>query len=188
MKSSNGSGTIERLKEFLSKAEKLGKYPRNTAVAMQSALRVVEEGLLPEEPGSPEYLIEHLEEIFNRQLQKLELTEGSLQAYIGRVRRVINDYQKYGLDPKALLAWKPKIIQRALKGRNGSLQAEESVLGMPPLSSQLAPGSNKAALKTLLWSLRADLSIQIQLPVDLNKKDVERLKKLLDLETELTNE
>jgi hypothetical protein len=187
-KSLRESGTIERLREFLSKTEKLGKYPRNTAVAMQSALRVVEEGLLPEEPDSPDYLVEHLEEIFNRQLKKLELSEGSLQAYIGRVRRVINDYQRYGLDPKALLAWKPKIKQRASKGRNGSSQAEEPTPAILPLAPQLISGSTQTALRTLVWSLRPDLSIQIQLPADLNKKDVERLKKLLDLETELTPE
>jgi len=182
------SGTIEQLKEFINKAEKLGKYPRNTAVAMLSALKVVEEGLVDDEPADPHYLVEHLEEIFNRQLNRLNLTAGSLQAYITRVRRAISDFQKYGQDPKALHAWKPKIVQRATKGRNGSPQSEESASGSPGfLTSQIVSSQKNIGLRTLVWSLRPDLSIQIQLPTDLNKDDVARLKKLLDLEVELTS-
>lgn len=41
-------------------------------------------------------------------------------------------------------------------------------------------------LRILHWSIRPDLVIQIQLPTDLNKNDVDHLKKLLELEVELT--
>lgn len=180
--------SIEQLREFINKAEKLGKYPRNTAVAMFSALKVVEEGLVDEEPADPHYLVEHLEEIFNRQLKRLNLTAGSLQAYMTRVRRAIKDFQKYGQDPKALHAWKPKIMQRATKVRNGSPQSEESAPGASGFfGSQIVTGQKNTGLRTLVWSLRPDLLIQIQLPTDLNEDDVARLKKLLDLEVELTS-
>lgn len=41
-------------------------------------------------------------------------------------------------------------------------------------------------LRILHWSIRPDLVIQIQLPTDLNKDDVDRLMKMLELECELT--
>jgi len=180
--------TIERLREFIKKAEKLGKYPRNSATTMVAALNVVEAGLVDDEPDTPEYLTEHLEEIFNRQLQRLNLSEGSLQAYMTRVRRVVNDFQTYGQDPKMLLAWRPKIVQRSTKVRNGSSQIIEDMTrgSQDVLTSKTVTGSKNTNLRSLVWSLRPDLSIQIQLPSDLNKGDVVRLKKHLDLEAELT--
>ncbi len=181
------SGTIEQLKEFINKAEKLGKYPSNTAAAMFSASKVVEEGLLEDEPTELNYIVEHLEEIFHRQLKRSNLAPRSLQTYMGRVRRAISDFQIYGQDSKTLHSWKPKIVQRAIKGRNGPARSEDSAINFTgPLPSQTVAGLKGTGLRTLVWSLRPDLAITVQLPVDLNKNDVERYKKLLDLELELT--
>lgn len=38
---------------------------------------------------------------------------------------------------------------------------------------------------TVAWSLRQDLVVQVQLPMDLNQKDVVRFLKLLNLELEV---
>lgn len=181
--------TFEKLMEFVSKAEKLGKYPRNTAIATLAALKIVQKGLVDDEPDTTEYLVEHLEEIFNRKLNDMNLSSGSLQTYIARVKRAISDFQRYGQDPKTLLAWKPKIVQRTTKSRNGSPQPE-GILSNPQgsFSTQTNVNLKNTGLRTVVWSLRPDLTIQVQLPIDLNKRDVERLKKLLDLETELTSD
>ncbi|MDI6756423.1 MAG: hypothetical protein QME32_00205 [Endomicrobiia bacterium] len=43
-------------------------------------------------------------------------------------------------------------------------------------------------IRMLVWSLRPDLVIRIELPMDLNRNDITRLKKLIDLEAELISE
>lgn len=42
--------------------------------------------------------------------------------------------------------------------------------------------------RVLLCSLRGDFQVQIQLPMDFNKADAERLKKFIDFESELSVE
>ncbi len=178
--------TIKAVRDFLDKAQKLGKYPRNTGAAMTAALRVVEEGLTDDEPQSLEYLLDHIEEIFHRQLQRLKLTGGSLQTYISRVRRLLTDFQKYGQDSKAMLAWKPKIIQRTSRDRNGPTSSEGPlVFGEVTAGSQVIGSTRDSRLRTHVWALRPDLMIQIQLPTDLTKKDVNLLQKRLELEADL---
>jgi len=181
---------LKQLKEFVQKAEKLGKYPHNTAVGMLAAIKVVEDGLVPEEPITIDYLKGHLEEIFHRQVGRMNLTSQSMQTYISRVRRAFDDFEIYGRDPKALLAWKPKIVQRASRLRSHDSKSESPIGGPadPYLShAQQSTLSGTANLKTLVWSLRPNLNIQIQLPTDLNVRDVERLNKLLRLEAELSD-
>lgn len=183
-----GSQVIQKLREFIKKAEKLGKYPRNTAVGLLAAVKVVEEGLLPDEPDDPKYIADHLEEIYNRQINKLNLSAASVETYLGRVKRVLSDYDQYGSDSKAILAWRPRLIQRAPRSRS----KDKAAPAAEPAGQFGTPASPPAAtmpnsgLKTLVWSLRPDVNIQIQLPVDINRKDVERLTKLLSLEAELS--
>ena len=135
-----------------------------------------------------EYIKEHINEIFHRQINRLNLSQESILTYIARVRRIISDFQTYGQDTKAFHAWKPTIRQRVVRSRTAPSDQSEHLsansLGLP--LPQLASSPKSINLRTLTWSLRSDLLIQIQLPVDLNKNDVVRLKKLLDLEAELT--
>lgn len=185
---SNKTNTINQLKEFIGQAMKLGKYPQNTAVGKLSALKIVEGGLTDNEPTDMVYITEHLDEIFHRQHNNLNLSQASVLAYISRVKRTISDFQIYGQDAKTFHAWKPKKVQRAFKSRTApseqseDLNANSSGLPLP----QLAGSPKNISLRTLTWPLRSDLLIQIQLPVDLNKNDVAYLKKLLDLVVELT--
>ncbi len=183
-----GSQVIKNLRDFIQKAEKAGKYPHNTAVAFLTALNLVEEGLLHDEPDEAKYIVEHLEEIYHRQMDRLNLSAASVQTYIARVKRALSDYQEYGTDAKAFYAWKPRIVQRSSRprakenlaeSREPSAQTEGAIT--QPLNT-----SSDSRLKTLVWSLRPDVRIQIQLPADLNQKDVERLTKLLQLEAELS--
>ena len=185
---SNKMQMVGQLKEFIRKAEKLGKYPSNTAIGMLSALKIVADGLTDDEPSDMGYITEHLDEIFHRQLNRLNLSSASFHAYISRVQRIIGDFEKYGQDTRAFHAWKPKKVQRVVKNRTApSDQSEDlSAISSGPLHSQIASSQQNIGTRTLLWSLRPDIVIQIQLPIDLNSNDVARLKKLLDLEVELT--
>lgn len=179
---------FELLEEFIKRAERLGKYSNNTASGMYSALKIVVEGVADDEPSDLAYVLEHLEEIFHRQLNKLNLSQASINTYIARVKRIISDFKIYGQDTKAFHAWKPKITRRDIRSRTTtSDQVEDLGATSTGMSSIKDDGNLKnSALRTLTWSLRPNLLIQIQLPVDLNVNDVARLKKLLDLEAELT--
>lgn len=185
---SNRTKTIGQLEEFVKQAAKLGKYPLNTATGMLSVIKIVAGGLTDDEPGDIPYITEHISEIFHRQINSLNISQGSLLTYIARVRRIINDFQTHGQDTKAFHAWKPKKVQRAFKNRSTPSDRPEDLStnfsGLP--LPQLASSPKNINLRIVRWSLRSDLLIEIQLPVDLNKNDVARLKKLLDLEAELT--
>lgn len=185
---SNKIQMIGRMEDFIKKAERLGKYPSNTAIGMLSALKIVADRLTEDEPSELEHIGEHLDEIFHRQLNRLNLSGASIQAYISRVRRIIGDFKTYGQNPTAFHAWKPKKMQRVVKNRTApSGQSEDlSTISSGPLQSQIASNQQNIGTRTLVWSLRPDMVIQIQLPIDLNRNDVARLKKLLDLEVELT--
>ncbi len=178
---------VEQLIDFVEKAARLGKYPANTAGGIVSPLKIVSRGLTPEEPTDLDYISEHIDEIFHRQARILNLTSASLQVYIRRVRRVIRDFKQYGTDPKKFNAWRPAITRRVeKKAATMSNQADErSNASMP--RSQPTDGQTDMWLRTLTWALRKDLLIQIQLPSDLNANDAARLKKLLDLEVEMTS-
>ena len=182
-----GSQVINSLRDFIQKAEKAGKYPHNSAVGFLTAVNLVEEGLLPDEPDEPKYISEHLEEIYHRQMDKLNLSAASVQTYIARVKRALSDYQQYGLDAKAFYAWKPRILQRPSRSRAKENHSESREDSAQTEVARMSPpaASSESGLRTLVWSLRPDVSIQIQLPTDLNQKDVERLTKLLRLEAEL---
>ena len=43
-------------------------------------------------------------------------------------------------------------------------------------------------IKTLVWSLRPNMCVSIELPTDCNQEDIDRMKTLLDLEAELINQ
>lgn len=181
---------ISRLNKFVNNAEKLGKYPASTAGGLRSVLKIVSEGLTDDEPTDLDYIVEHLDEIFHRQMDRLNLSSASLGVYISRANRIVSDFKKFGTDAKSLHAWKPQLTRRAISKRK-----TERASGMNDIASHIvpvqhfpmtSPTQNRLGVRTLQWSLRPDLVIQIQLPVDLNKNDVDRLKKLLDLECELT--
>jgi hypothetical protein len=163
------SKTLSALHRFTYKAEKLGKYRPGTAAGFRAALRALQEGLTLDDPDDPGYVSDHLEDILHRQVEKTELAPTTLHTYLQRVTRVLNDWRAYGQNPKALLNWHPKTVERRSR-------------------YQIARQAEESRLKTLTWSLRPDLVIQLQLPIDFNTEDFARLRKFLELELELSHE
>lgn len=176
--------TINRLEKFINDAEKFGKYPSNTAGALLSALNIVTNGLTNDEPSDLEYIAEHVEDIFHRQVNKLNLSPKSMQTYMSRVRKIIRDFKTYGQDSKAMHAWKPKRISIS-RTAPATGQPEDSGNSTSSGVVAIVSGTKTTGLKTLLWSLSRGRFMQIQLPMDLDTNDVERIKKLLDLEAEV---
>jgi hypothetical protein len=163
--------TIQSLDAFVQRAEKLGKYRPGTAAGLRAALQALKAGLTTEEPDTEGYIQDRYEEILHRQVERAELAPNTLQTYLQRVGRVVQEFQLYGKNPKAMLAWTPKKVERTRRYSPASS------------SKQADP-----RLRTLAWSLRPDLVIQVQLPADFNAKDRNRLQKLLDLELEVSRD
>ena len=57
---------IQALNGFIDRAEKLGKYPANSAGALRSTVKLVGSLLTDEEPSTLDYLREHIEEFIER--------------------------------------------------------------------------------------------------------------------------
>jgi hypothetical protein len=190
----NTRNQISDLIDFTSKAIKLGKYNTNTGGGILQALRAVEKGFQPDEPKDIDYLGGHMEELFLR--QNLSLSPQSLAVYIGRLKKVIDDYKKFGLDARAIYSWAPKTrtkkpTLKTLKKANGITEFDEDSINeaVPVIPSNINEPIIKEVggvkLNVVTWRLRPGVLVKIELPEDLTKADVERIKKLLDLEIEV---
>lgn len=192
----NPRDKISDLIEFLQKAIKLAKYNSNTGGGMLNAIRAAERGLLAEEPKDIDYLVSHMEELFFRQ-KDLGLSPQSQAVYFTRIKRAVDDYKKYGLDAKAIYAWSPKLKPKktttpTTKKPVIAKQDEVPEIVEDRSNSYSKNDSNESVIKevggvklnVVTWRLRPGVLVKIELPEDLNKSDVERIKKLLDLEIE----
>jgi hypothetical protein len=184
--------SISDLTEFIQKASKLGKYNSNTGGGLLIAVRAAEKGLLPDEPKEIDYLLEHMEELFIRQ-KDLNLSPQSQDVYFTRIRRAIDDYKNYGQDAKAIYAWSPKL--RPKKNSTKKVQGDKTDKYENDFEEQEPKrhSSEESVIKEIggvrlnvvTWRLRPGVMVKIELPEDLNKSDVERIKRLLDLEVEI---
>jgi hypothetical protein len=190
----NERNKINDLVEFIQKATKLGKYNSNSGGGLLNAVRAAEKGLSSEEPKDIDYLVSHVEELFFRQ-KDLSLSPQSQAVYFTRVRRAVEDYKKYGQDAKSIYSWSPKL--RAKKGlpkkatnsnKNENEEPDEGNYPSKPIANiqeSIIKEIGGVKLNVVTWRLRPGVLVKIELPEDLNKADVERIKKLLDLEIEI---
>jgi hypothetical protein len=180
---------IKSLKEFIGKAEKLGKYARNTANGILTAITKAENGLTEEEPNDLEYFKEHLQELYGRQ-EGLNLSIDSVAIYMSRIRNAIKDYQKYGTQPGAIYSWqtKTKPLVKKTKKEEPEEKEEENTStnngGFQPKNDSFSGLTTAVKLNIVSWRLRPGVVIRIELPEDLNDNDVKKIKALLDIETQ----
>jgi hypothetical protein len=182
---------LQKVIDFVQKATKLGKYNANTGGGLINAIRAAEKGLLAEEPHNNDYLLEHLEELFFRQ-KDLNLSPQSQAVYFARIRRAVEDYNKYGTDAKSIYSWSPKQRAKKMAPKNIAQRRDESQEELHRLVPQNAAGYSDSTIRevdgirlnVVTWRLRPGLLVKIELPEDLTKADVEKIKKLLDLEVE----
>src|SRR3989344_23344 len=107
---------IQDLYDFIDRAIKSRKYPKNTGMALKSALKLFEAGLNEEERGSIDEFKKNLEQIYQSVFSKhKDFSAASLATYKSRVIKALSDYEKYGIDPTKMANWSPKIIRRSKK-------------------------------------------------------------------------
>jgi hypothetical protein len=183
--------------EFISRAGKLGKYNPNSARDMIGAIKTAERGLTHDEPKEIDYLESHVEELFFRQ-KDLTLTPQSQAVYFTRIKRAIADFRKYGLDARAIYGWNPKVIQRSSKKktekeeiiqesllRQESQQRQESNQRNDVQNNDLfSREANGTKLHFLTLLLRPGVVIRVELPEDLNAKDIRKITGFLNLHAE----
>jgi hypothetical protein len=184
---------ISDLIEFVQKATKLAKYNSNTGGGILYAVKAAEKGFLPEEPKDIEYLVSHMEELFLRQ-KDLNLSPQSQDVYFGRIKKAIEDYKKYGQDARSIYSWSPKIRAKkntTKKENNNSKEEEEegTIIDQQPQNrnrheDSLTKEVGGVKLNILTWRIRPGVLIKIELPENLTKADVDKIKKHLDLEIE----
>ncbi|MEJ7822495.1 MAG: hypothetical protein WKF85_09255 [Chitinophagaceae bacterium] len=177
--------------EFIQKATKLGKYNSNTGGGILNAVKAAEKGLSNDEPKEMDYLLSHMEELFYRQ-KDINLSPQSLAVYFARIKKAVSDYKKYGSDAKAIYSWSPKPRTKKGTSTTSSQKSEDNFDNEEKSAGQNSANNNESVIKevggiklnVVTWRLRPGLLVKIELPEDLTKPDVERMKKLLDLEIE----
>lgn len=127
---------VGQIEAFVRRAEQLGKYRAWNAAALSSAIQNLKKQLKESEPRDAEYVKQHLDEILAR---STEHSAGSIQTYISRTRRVINDFEKHGSSDKTILAWKPKAPLVLRKRTSVSTPNQATSPGVEPLQLQEEP-------------------------------------------------
>lgn len=157
---------IDKLTEFINRAEKDRKYPSNTAVAFKRPLLLIASELTDEEKNSLEILESHIDQIFNTIYHRgnSNLSAGSLEEYKRRMRKVISDYKSYGSDPSKMAAWNRPFKTRKIKEKSGNQSKY--------LASDVASSGDLTRFELPLTSGRA----VIFTPPNLKKSDVSKIK------------
>lgn len=165
------------LYEFIDFAKGNRKYPENTANGLKSALKIFEKELNIDELSSVGLVEDNIEEIFINVVSKNKNKNiGSLNTYKARLLKVINDYQKYGIDPSKIQRWSAK-PNRVLGTKTSpkDLSDKEKDKTQTVLSDHTNTPVHKIEL-----CLRGELKSVIIVPKDITEKEVKMLKNILD--------
>lgn len=172
--------TFNDLILFVNLAQKNRKYPENTAQGLKAALRLFEQELKEEERASLSLFKERFDHIyrsvFNNNMGKF--TASSLEVYKRRLNKVINDYEKYGIDPTKMANWSPKAVIRTKRSVsvNGSRNTPK-LEGADESVETTSIGSQR-----LEWPLgRPGAKFVAFIPSDVSEADIKKMKTLLDL-------
>jgi hypothetical protein len=157
---------LDTLQVFVDRAEKMGKYPANSANALKSTIKLASGLLTDEEPRTLEYFRDHADEIFTRSTGH---SAPSIQAYIGRVKRLVEDYQVYGAPASAMLNWKttPRPAAKRPRRDGAGPAGEEAV---DELRLPAAPNANVLSL-----ALRENVKARLELPSDMTGEEADRI-------------
>ncbi len=169
--------TIDTLIDFIDRATKSRKYPENTASGLKAALKLFETVLNEEERESLDTFKKNIDQIYQSLSIKngKNFTSSSLAAYKYRILKLLNDYEKYGIDPTKMAGWSPKIknINRDSKKQSSAAQNE----GMA--EAQEMPAST-AGIHRLEVALRPGIKAVIIIPMDITSAESTRIKGVLD--------
>ena len=165
------------LYDFIDFAKGNRKYPGNTANGLKSALKVFEKELNLDELNSINLIEDNIEEIFINVVSKnKDKNIGSLNTYKARILKVINDYQKYGIDPSKIQGWATKSHKNiSAKPIKKDIPDKEEDKNQITLSDHTNTPVHKIEL-----SLRNNMKSIILVPKDVTAKEIKMIKTILD--------
>jgi len=165
------------LYDFIDFAKGNRKYPGNTANGLKSALKVFEKELNIDELNSIDLIEDNIDEIFINIVSKnKDKNIGSLNTYKARLLKVINDYQRYGIDPSKIQGWTTKshkAILPALSKKDISDKKQDKI------QTELSDPINTPVHKIEL-SLKNNFKSVIIIPKDITSKETNMIKTILD--------
>jgi len=165
------------LYEFIDFAKSNRKYPENTANGLKSALKIFEKELNIDELNSIDLVEDNIEEIFINVVSKNKNKGiGSLNTYKARLLKVINDYQKYGVNPSKIQGWTTKINRTTThKPHKKDMPDKES----DKIQTDLSDSTNTPVHKIELC-LRGECKSVLIVPKDINAREAKMIKDILD--------
>jgi len=123
------------LYEFIDRAEKSRKYTSERATVLKSALRLFEKELNDEELNSFEKFKDNVDEIYRNVVSKNKnFSASSLATYKSRISTVINDFERYGVDPVKMVSWQQKVKKTKMATGNNPTTNNPLIL---PLNNNL---------------------------------------------------
>jgi site-specific recombinase XerD len=168
---------ISVLYEFIDRAVRNRNYAANTAYGFKAALKRFEAAANEEEVASIEKFKAHLDQIYREVVTKnKDFTAESLAVYKTRVAKVINDYEQYGADPTKMASW---VIKRSTPRAKRTVAESKSSHEVANNEQQELPVPS--GMQKIEHPIRAGVKVVILLPSEVTVRDIEKVKKLLDL-------
>lgn len=176
---------VNQLNDFIDLANKNRRYPDNTASGLKAAISRFNDVLNEDERVSLELIDERFEQImldfFNK--HKNDMTDGSLRTYQARINRVLRDFKKWGSNPQNWSSWSVSGTRaRKKSNKSNNNETENAVTKQENSSSNtFEPGKHDVHPSTKFEiPLRDGISAFISTPMDINKDEVDKIKKYVD--------
>lgn len=105
---------IQTLLDFISAAERSRKYLPKMAANRKTPLRVIEPILTEDEKTSITVLKDNIDNIFQALFAKnpSKMSATSMNIYKSSVKKLIDDYENYGIDQKKMASWQPNFTPK----------------------------------------------------------------------------
>ena len=167
---------IKSLYNFVDDAEKDRKYPVNSAAGIRAALKMFEGEMNEDEKDSIDLFKERFDQIsgsvFNKNRDKISAS--SFQVYIRRVRRLLKDYESYGLDPKLMASWNPLKKHIPAKKSKSETLKKDVTSGTSEQSDEQKDGRDKYEMNTNSGK------ITLFVPATISEQEVELINSFVD--------
>jgi hypothetical protein len=168
------------LYEFIDFARSNRKYANNTANGLKSALKIFEKELNIDELNSVDLVEDNIDEIFiNTVAKNKDKNIGSLNTYKARVLKVINDYQKYGINPSKIQGWNAR-AHKASGNKLSKKDVSDKIQDKPKIALSDPINTPVENAHKIELCLKNGFKSVIIIPKDINPKEAKMIKDILD--------